>query len=100
MNQQEILLRKILKAVSGVAPVESKPSEAPKQKDSWDKAAVVISALSSLVVASAALLINSSLQQGQLQNAARVSEAQIRTQNAKSTADLIQYLLSGDPARQ
>jgi hypothetical protein len=100
MNHQEVLLRKILKAISGLSPRESNHVERPKPKDFWDKASVIAGALSSLVIASAALPINSSIQQSQLQNAARASDAQIRAQNAKSTADLIQYLLSGDPPRQ
>jgi hypothetical protein len=73
----------------------------------WDKAAVVASILSSVVLASLALFLNSTIQGTQVQiQKAQLKEAEDnaklleRSQNAKATTDLIQYLMSGDPPRQ
>jgi len=78
-----------------------------KKKDIWDKAAVVASILSSVVLASLALFLNSTIQKTQIQ----IQKTQLdeshhnamlaeRSQNAKVTTDLIQYLLSGDAPKQ
>ena len=70
-----------------------------KRKDAWDKAAIIVSATSSVVIALAALMINSSIQRSQVENATRAAEAQIKSQNLKTTTDLIQYLESGEPLK-
>jgi hypothetical protein len=80
--------------------IEAKAIERPKPKDVWDKSAIIVSATSSIILALAALLINSSIQRTQVDNIARASDSQIRSQNLKLTADLMQHLLSGDPLRQ
>jgi hypothetical protein len=56
--------------------------------------------MSSIVLASVALFVNSTFQKTQIAAADRMAQAQIRNENAKATTDLIQHLLSNDPARQ
>lgn len=84
---------------------ETRPD--PKKKDTWDKAAVVASILSSVVLASLALFLNSTIQKTQIQiqktqldESRRNALLAERSQNAKATTDLIQYLLSGDAPKQ
>ena len=83
------------------------PAKNTKDKDAWDKIAVVASILSSVVLASFALFLNSTIQKTQLaiqthqlEEAKENTKILARSQNAKSTTDLIQYLLSGDPPKQ
>jgi Caspase domain len=83
------------------------PGKNTKDKDAWDKIAVVASILSSVVLASFALFLNSTIQKTQLaiqthqlEEAKENTKILARSQNAKSTTDLIQYLLSGDPPKQ
>ncbi|MBB5061565.1 hypothetical protein HDF16_006301 [Granulicella aggregans] len=78
-----------------------------KKKDSWDKAGVLASILSSVVIASLTLVLNHTIQQTQVDMQAQQLKAsqetarrEERNQNAKATTDLIQYLLSGEPAKQ
>jgi type II secretory pathway pseudopilin PulG len=78
-----------------------------KKKDAWDKAGVMASILSSVVIASLTLVLNSTIQRTQMDMQAQQIKAaqenakrEERNQNAKATTDLIQYLLSGEPAKQ
>jgi hypothetical protein len=78
-----------------------------KKKDGWDKAGVVASILGSVVLASLTLVLNSTiqktqtkLQKQQVDAAAQNAKREERNQNAKATTDLIQYLMSGEPATQ
>jgi hypothetical protein len=90
-----------------VSSVSAPPPSETKKKDLWDKAAVVASILSSVVLASLALFLNSTIQKTQIQlQKTQLDEAEHsaklleRSQNAKATTDLIQYLLSGEPSKQ
>jgi hypothetical protein len=85
--------------------------EAPKPKDAWDKAAVVSSFLSSVVIAVVGLILTASLQKTQLATSKVTADAQLdlakynsdreaRLAQSKLTTDLLTHLLSSDPSHR
>jgi hypothetical protein len=72
----------------------------PKTKDAWDKAQIIVSATSSVILATVALLVNSTIQSTQVAAAKEAAKAQTRSENAKMTSELMQHLLSNDASRQ
>lgn len=107
MNDEKTLLSRLARRLS-----KDSARDTPKRgKDVWDKAAIVLSAFSSIVLATVALLVNSTIQKtqtaaaeqtakAQLAAADQAAKAQTRNENAKMTTDLMQHLLSNDPSRQ
>ena len=87
------------------------PQNQPKGKDAWDKAAIVSSLFSSVVIAAIGLLVTSSIQKTQIASTKVVADAQIqlakesavrenKLQESKLTADLLTHLLSDDAAHR
>lgn len=99
MDRDKVLFVKALRGLTRPSDGDRAKPEL-KRKDAWDKAAIMISATSSIVLALAALLINSSLQRSQLDNATRAAAEQAKAQSFKNITDLIQYLQSEEPLKQ
>ena len=90
---------------SRTAPAES--SNAPKLKDIWDKASVVSSFLSSVVIATVGIIVTASMQRTQIATSTVAANAQIEIQKynadrenrlnqSKLTTELLDHLLSKD----
>jgi hypothetical protein len=85
--------------------------ESPKPKDAWDKAAVLSSFLSSVVIAVVGLIVTASLQKTQVATSKVTADAQLdlakynsdreaRLEQSKLTTDLLTHLLSSDPSHR
>lgn len=88
-----------------------RPRPASATRDWWDKAAIISGFFSSVVIALIGILISYSIQNAQLVSAQKSSEAQIaiarlkaendrRLQEGQLTAQLVQHLVSKDPAQR